>query len=255
MDLGLRNGSCSSPVAAEAADRRSGGRSPRKERSSPSTTGAGDGPARPGPKRQRRRSSRRVAGRSRVSAISARRMQISADGRAGRGAEVGAGRRARDGHLDLQVGEVHRDRRRCPGMSVMADPARRDVPCLSRGRARDAGGRLGPHREHRRARSGKLVKASSAPPTTLRRRPAIVALSASLAKELGLTGILVNAVAPTKILTDEGRCAIHSPTSVRRRWRRRSRVRRLATPEDLASLVVWLGSGRQHLCRRARRSR
>lgn len=69
----------------------------------------------------------------------------------------------------------------------------------------------------------------------------IVALSASLAKELGPSGILVNAVAPTQILTmKDGIPSI--PDERAAEMVKTIPVRRLATPEDLASLVVWLGS-------------
>lgn len=70
----------------------------------------------------------------------------------------------------------------------------------------------------------------------------IVGLSASLAKELGPSGILVNAVAPTQILTiRDGVPSI--PGDRAAEMAKTIPVRRLATPDDLASLVVWLGSG------------
>jgi 3-oxoacyl-[acyl-carrier protein] reductase len=69
----------------------------------------------------------------------------------------------------------------------------------------------------------------------------IVGLTASLAKELGPTGILVNAVAPTQILTvKDGVPSI--PEERAAEMAKTIPVRRLATPEDLASLVLWLGS-------------
>ena len=69
----------------------------------------------------------------------------------------------------------------------------------------------------------------------------IVGLTASLAKELGPNGILVNAVAPTQILTvKDGVPSI--PEERATELAKTIPVRRLATPEDLASLVVWLGS-------------
>ena len=69
----------------------------------------------------------------------------------------------------------------------------------------------------------------------------IVGLTASLAKELGPKGILVNAVAPTQVLTF--RDGVPSLPDERRESLERSiPLRRVATPEDLASLVVWLGS-------------
>jgi 3-oxoacyl-[acyl-carrier protein] reductase len=70
----------------------------------------------------------------------------------------------------------------------------------------------------------------------------IVGLTASMAKELGSDGILVNAVAPTTILTvKDGKPSV--PEDRQEAMVKSIPLRRLATPEDLASLVVWLGSG------------
>lgn len=70
----------------------------------------------------------------------------------------------------------------------------------------------------------------------------IVGLTASLAKELGPGGILVNAVAPTQILTvRDGTPSI--PDERAAEMAKAIPLRRLATPDDLAALVVWLGSG------------
>jgi 3-oxoacyl-[acyl-carrier protein] reductase len=69
----------------------------------------------------------------------------------------------------------------------------------------------------------------------------IVGLTASLAKELGPQGILVNAVAPTTILTvKDGTPSI--PNERAAEMAKSIPLRRLATPDDLASLVVWLAS-------------
>jgi 3-oxoacyl-[acyl-carrier protein] reductase len=69
----------------------------------------------------------------------------------------------------------------------------------------------------------------------------IVGLTASLAKELGPAGILVNAVAPTQILTVmDGVPSI--PEERAAEMAKSIPLRRLATPADLAALVVWLGS-------------
>jgi 3-oxoacyl-[acyl-carrier protein] reductase len=72
-------------------------------------------------------------------------------------------------------------------------------------------------------------------------KAAIVGLTASLAKELGPSGILVNAVAPTQILTvKDGVPSI--PDERAAEMAKTIPLRRLATPEDLAALVVWLAS-------------
>lgn len=72
-------------------------------------------------------------------------------------------------------------------------------------------------------------------------KAAILGLTASLAKELGPQGILVNAVAPTKIVTvKDGTPSI--PEDRQADMAKSIPVRRLATPADLAGLVVWLGS-------------
>jgi 3-oxoacyl-[acyl-carrier protein] reductase len=69
----------------------------------------------------------------------------------------------------------------------------------------------------------------------------IVGLTASLAKELGPLGILVNAVAPTQILTvKDGVPSIRDERATE--MAKMIPVRRLATPDDLATLVVWLAS-------------
>ncbi len=70
----------------------------------------------------------------------------------------------------------------------------------------------------------------------------IIGLTRSLAKELGPRGILVNAVAPTQILTHkDGQPSI--PDDRAAEMAKAIPLRRLATPDDLANLVVWLGSG------------
>jgi 3-oxoacyl-[acyl-carrier protein] reductase len=69
----------------------------------------------------------------------------------------------------------------------------------------------------------------------------IIGLTAALAKELGPDGILVNAVAPTQILTDrDGAPSI--PDERAAKLASTIPLRRLATPEDVAPLVVWLAS-------------
>ena len=66
-------------------------------------------------------------------------------------------------------------------------------------------------------------------------KAAIVGLTASLAKELGPAGILVNAVAPTQILTvKDGVPSI--PDDRAAEMAKTIPLRRLATPDDLARL-------------------
>jgi len=70
----------------------------------------------------------------------------------------------------------------------------------------------------------------------------IIGLTKSLAKELGPRSILVNAVAPTQILTiKDGTPSIRDDRAAE--MAKSIPLRRLATPDDLANLVVWLGSG------------
>jgi 3-oxoacyl-[acyl-carrier protein] reductase len=89
------------------------------------------------------------------------------------------------------------------------------------------------------ARSGLVGVAQS--PHYAAAKAGIVGLTASLAKELGPSGILVNAVAPTQILTTkDGVPSI--PDERAAEMAKSIPLRRIATPDDLASLVVWLGS-------------
>jgi len=69
----------------------------------------------------------------------------------------------------------------------------------------------------------------------------VIGLTASLAKELGPDGILVNAVAPTQILTVKGGTP-SIPDDRVEKMAKSIPVRRIATPEDVAPLVVFLAS-------------
>ena len=69
----------------------------------------------------------------------------------------------------------------------------------------------------------------------------IVGLTRSLAKELGPQGVLVNAVAPVMIRTEkDGVPSI--PDEKAAELAKSIPLRRIATPDDVARVVVWLGS-------------
>lgn len=89
------------------------------------------------------------------------------------------------------------------------------------------------------ARSGLVGTARSAHYAAA--KAGIVGLTASLAKELGPAGILVNAVAPTQILTvKDGVPSI--PDERAAEMAKAIPARRLATPDDVAPLVLFLAS-------------
>jgi 3-oxoacyl-[acyl-carrier protein] reductase len=66
-------------------------------------------------------------------------------------------------------------------------------------------------------------------------------LTRALAKELGPDGVLVNAVAPTTILTPAMRESM--TPEAQERMAKSIPVGRIATPDDVARVVVFLGSG------------
>jgi len=68
----------------------------------------------------------------------------------------------------------------------------------------------------------------------------LIGLTRSLAKELGPDGVLVNAVAPTTILTPAMRESM-TPES-QERMAKSIPVGRIATPDDVARVVLFLGS-------------
>jgi 3-oxoacyl-[acyl-carrier protein] reductase len=89
------------------------------------------------------------------------------------------------------------------------------------------------------ARSGLVGTARSAHYAAA--KAGIIGLTASLAKELGPAGILVNAVAPTQILTaKDGFPSI--PEERAAEMAKSIPARRLATPDDVAPLVLFLAS-------------
>jgi 3-oxoacyl-[acyl-carrier protein] reductase len=69
----------------------------------------------------------------------------------------------------------------------------------------------------------------------------LIGLTKSLAKELGPDGVLVNAVAPTTILTPAMRESM--TTETQERMAKSIPVGRIATPDDVARVVLFLGSG------------
>ena len=69
----------------------------------------------------------------------------------------------------------------------------------------------------------------------------LIGLTRALAKELGPDGVLVNAVAPTTILTPAMR--ENMTLEAQERMAKSIPVGRIATPDDVARVVLFLGSG------------
>ncbi len=69
----------------------------------------------------------------------------------------------------------------------------------------------------------------------------LVGLTRALAKELGPAGILVNAVAPQLVLTEAMQAALSEKAQAS--LSQRNPLRRLARPEEIARVVLFLGSG------------
>ena len=100
-------------------------------------------------------------------------------------------------------------------------------------------GGVGADREHRGTIGSRRASRASHYAAA---KAGIIGLTVSLAKELGPSGILVNAVAPIQIRTvKDGVPSI--PEERAADLAKKIPLRRVATPDDLASLVVWLGSG------------
>jgi len=71
-------------------------------------------------------------------------------------------------------------------------------------------------------------------------KSAIVGLTRTWAKELGPAGILVNAIAPTVIMTPK--MLETMPEKIQQGMAKRNPLRRLATQDDIARVILYLGS-------------
>lgn len=72
-------------------------------------------------------------------------------------------------------------------------------------------------------------------------KSALIGLTRTWAKELGPAGILVNAIAPTVIMTETMLQTM--PEKTREAMAKRNPLGRLATPDDIARVILFLGSG------------
>jgi 3-oxoacyl-[acyl-carrier protein] reductase len=70
-------------------------------------------------------------------------------------------------------------------------------------------------------------------------KAAVVGFNRSLCKEVGPRGIRCNVVAPGIIDTDQ---AADLPPEVRKRYEQLAALQRLGTPEDVAAVILFLGS-------------
>jgi 3-oxoacyl-[acyl-carrier protein] reductase len=69
----------------------------------------------------------------------------------------------------------------------------------------------------------------------------VIGLTQTMAKELGPSGIYVNAIAPGPVLTG---IAIQSPPEVRAVWNAGRIIDRDGVPEDVADAAIFLASDR-----------
>ncbi len=72
-------------------------------------------------------------------------------------------------------------------------------------------------------------------------KAAVIALTRTLAKELGPSGIYVNAIAPGPILTEQTR---QYPPEVFATWNAGRAIPKDGLPEDVADVAIFLASGR-----------
>ena len=72
-------------------------------------------------------------------------------------------------------------------------------------------------------------------------KAALISLTRSLARELGPSGVRVNAIAPGLIRTDFARVLVETP-EIHDRAVASTALGRIGEPEEMAGAVVWLAS-------------
>jgi 3-oxoacyl-[acyl-carrier protein] reductase len=77
-------------------------------------------------------------------------------------------------------------------------------------------------------------------------KAAVISLTQVAAKELGPYGITVNCICPGYVLTDMG--AATRTDSMVREWSSKSPLGRLAEPNDVANMAVFLASDEASYC-------